>query len=207
MPPYVIKQGDYLTKIAHELAFDPDAVWNDDKNAALRARRPNRDILYPGDILEIPDAEPNSAGVQQGTSNEYTAGVPKVKISVVLEGPEGPLANEPFTIVGLAETSGTTDGNGEVNVEIPVDVKEFTITLTQQEYAYTILVGHLDPPTEDSGIRQRLTNLGIYRRASPSEDGGALRAAIREFQRQHSLPITGIVDDATREAIVAAHGA
>ncbi|MFO0555575.1 MAG: peptidoglycan-binding domain-containing protein [Polyangiaceae bacterium] len=207
MPPYVIKQGDYLTKLAHELSFDPDTVWNHEKNAALRERRPNRDILYPGDILEIPDAEPNAAPVQQGSSNDYSAAIPKVKITVLLEGPEGPLANEPFSIEGLAETTGSTNGAGEIDLEIPVDVKSFTVSLTQKEYAYNILVGHLDPPTEDSGIRQRLTNLGIFRRASPPEDAAAYRAAIREFQRQKSLPITGEVDDATREAIVSAHGA
>ena len=32
MKPYVIKQGDYLLKVAHLRGFDPDAVWSDPKN-------------------------------------------------------------------------------------------------------------------------------------------------------------------------------
>ena len=27
--PYVVRQGDYLAKIAHTLGFDLDEVWNE----------------------------------------------------------------------------------------------------------------------------------------------------------------------------------
>ncbi len=30
MKPYVVRQGDYLAKIAHQLGFDPDVVWGGD---------------------------------------------------------------------------------------------------------------------------------------------------------------------------------
>jgi hypothetical protein len=54
MYPYVIKQGDYLAKIAHRFGFDAIAVWNDETNATLRTVRPNPNILYPGDVLYVP---------------------------------------------------------------------------------------------------------------------------------------------------------
>ena len=57
MKPYVVKQGDYLLKLAHGLGFDADTVWNADENADLKAKRdPN--ILCPGDLLYVPDSEP-----------------------------------------------------------------------------------------------------------------------------------------------------
>ena len=37
MRPYVIRQGDYMTQLAHRLGFDETEVWNHDKNSALKA--------------------------------------------------------------------------------------------------------------------------------------------------------------------------
>ena len=42
MRPYVIRQGDYITKLAHQRGFDADAIWNDPKNQSLRERRTER---------------------------------------------------------------------------------------------------------------------------------------------------------------------
>ena len=36
MKPYVVKQGDYLLKIAHLAGFDADDVWGHAKNADLK---------------------------------------------------------------------------------------------------------------------------------------------------------------------------
>jgi hypothetical protein len=205
MTPYVVKQGDYLTQLAHDLGFDKDAVWNDEKNAELKAKRPNPDILYPGDILYVPDKPPEPSPMAQGTSNGYSADVPTVKVTLVLGG-EQPLANQPCEVDGLPSTSsGSTDGNGEIAFDVPVNVREFTITFTQVEYAYRVLVANIDPATEESGIRTRLWNLGFYRRAADPEDADAFSAAVSAFQQQHNLPVTGAVDDATREAIASEH--
>ena len=52
---YVVKYGDYLTKIASEHGTTWQAIWNHPANAELRAKRGSPDILYPGDVLQIPD--------------------------------------------------------------------------------------------------------------------------------------------------------
>jgi hypothetical protein len=54
MQPYVIRQGDYLLKLAYSFGFDAEAVWNDDKNADLRSQRQDPNTLLPGDILSHP---------------------------------------------------------------------------------------------------------------------------------------------------------
>jgi hypothetical protein len=48
LTPYVVRQRDYLTKLAHQLSFDGKEVWEDAKNAELKNTRPNMDILAPG---------------------------------------------------------------------------------------------------------------------------------------------------------------
>ena len=206
MTPYVIKQGDYLAKLAHELGFDLATILDHEKNAELKKKRPDPNVLYPGDVLFVPEPEPPSTPVAQGTSNDYGAKVPTVKVTLVFEGDGKPMANQPCEVDGLPETSATTDGQGEVTFEVPVNVREFTVTLTGTDYQYQVMVAHVDPPTEQSGLRQRLTNLGHYRRASDPEDAEAFAGAVASFQAASSLPQTGEVDDATRDAIVAAHG-
>lgn len=206
MIPYVIKQGDYLVKLAHELGFDLATILDHEKNAELKKKRPNPNVLYPGDVLFIPEPTPPATPVAQGTSNDYGATVPTVKVTLVLEGDGKPMANQACEVEGLPETSATTDGQGEVTFEVPVNVREFTVTLTGTDYQYQVMVAHVDPPTEQSGIRQRLTNLGHYRRASDPEDAEAYAGAVASFQQASGLPQTGEVDDATRDAIVAAHG-
>ena len=57
MKPYVIKQGDYLTRIAHRLGFVANEVWNDPKNAELKALRSDPDTLKSGDIVFVPSRD------------------------------------------------------------------------------------------------------------------------------------------------------
>lgn len=205
--PYVVKQGDYLTQLAHDLGFDADAVWNDEKNADLKAKRPDPEMLYPGDVLYVPEKDPTQTGMAQGTTNGYSADVPKVTVTLVLVDGDQPMANEPCEIDGLdGTTSGTTDGNGEISFDVPVLVREFNVFFTNKPYAYRVLVGAMDPAVEVSGVRARLYNLGYYRRAADEEDADALKAAISQFQKDNQLEVTGAPDDATRDALVAAHG-
>ncbi len=57
MKPYIVRQGDFLMKIAHAQGFDADVVWSDPKNEGLeRTRDPN--LLHPGDLLWVPESAP-----------------------------------------------------------------------------------------------------------------------------------------------------
>jgi ribosomal protein L16 Arg81 hydroxylase len=84
MQPYIICEGDYLAKLAHQFGFDADTVWNDPKNAQLQQVRPNPNILLPGDVLYIPDqtvAKPQQS-VTTGTTNTFVTDTPTVTITV-----------------------------------------------------------------------------------------------------------------------------
>ncbi len=48
MRPYVVRQGDYLVKLAFVHGFDAEEVWNDPKNEEIRGRRADHNILAPG---------------------------------------------------------------------------------------------------------------------------------------------------------------
>ena len=55
MRPNIVKQRDYVDSIADQYGFDPEEVWNDDKNKTLKEKRKSPNILAPGDVLFIPD--------------------------------------------------------------------------------------------------------------------------------------------------------
>jgi N-acetylmuramoyl-L-alanine amidase len=64
----------------------------------------------------------------------------------------------------------------------------------------------LDPIDVISGVKQRLRNLCFDCGDHSDEETPDLQAALSAFQAKHALSVTGTIDDATRAAILEAHG-
>jgi hypothetical protein len=210
MKPYVIRQGDYLTKLAHQLGFDADAVWNDDANSALREKRPNRDILHPGDVLQVPVEPPAPLAVTAQAANRFQARVPTVEIRVKLsDGEQNRYASKAFRVEGMGKAfEGTTDGDGLAIFAVPTRVREVTLTMVEAGETFHLLIGGMDPVDRPSGVRKRLAHLGFLPLDAEHDDESdeALRNAISMFQHIHQIAITGELDQATRDALTSAHG-
>jgi hypothetical protein len=211
--PYVIKQGDYLLKVAHILGFDADKAWNDGKNAELKKLRKDPRMLVAGDILFIPDEPKKGLKLNAKQVNAYVAHVPLVKSKLVLAVGGKPLANEKYVIEGLGEEEEKkTSEKGEVAIEVPVHVREVTVRFVDRKRRIKVAIGHLDPPDTPSGARMRLTTLGLYGAKMKgadrhvSHDKDALKHAIKKFQKQKGLEESGEIDDTTRKALIDAHG-
>ncbi len=212
--PHVVQQGEYLTKLAARRGATPKDVWDDPRNASIRALRKTGEILHPGDVVHLPESPQGPAKVRTRTSNRYRARVPVVQVAVAFYGKSGPLANEEYTIHGLSGSggravTGVTDGQGAVKVEIPVHLTGVDVYFPRTNQRYSLAVGHLDPATESSGIRDRLRNLGFYGRHNPAaaDAEAALQRAILAFQKANDLEATGVADEATRRALAEKHGA
>ncbi|HHH29707.1 MAG TPA: peptidoglycan-binding protein [Polyangiaceae bacterium] len=213
MKPYVIKHGDHLLKLAHLMGFDADKVWNDGANAELKAARSDPTMLQAGDILMVPDEPKKQLDLKHEEKNDYVAKVPKIAVSVAVTDDDEPLANEAYVVEGLGDdTERTTDGDGMVSFEAPVHVREVTVRFVNVDLTFRLGVGELDPIDTDAGVRMRLTQLGLYGPKLAGEDqyverdDSQLAAAIAAFQSRSGLEVTGEMDDATREALLEAHG-
>ena len=211
--PHVIRQGDYLLKLAHLKGFDADEVWNDGKNAELQKARKDPSMLKPGDILFVPDEPRKRLKLNAKQANAFVARVPSVKIAVVIAHDGEPLKNAKYVVEGLGDdTELTTDGEGKVELQAPVHAREVTLRFVETGKRMKIAIGDLDPADTPSGARMRLTSLGFYSGkaegadAYVGHDGLVLGRAVRAFQAASGLDTTGEIDDATREALVAAHG-
>ena len=211
MAPYVVRQGDYLAKIAFVHGFDADEVWNDPKNEGLKRLRRDHRLLAPGDLVYLPVKKKEGLPLQKGTTNRYVAKVPKVEVVVVFQDDDKPLADEPYVIEGLgAPQEGTTDSSGKIAIDVPLLAREGRVVFTKRNIAFPLLVGDMDPIDEATGVRKRLQHLGhMPPPGDPSEtDQDELdRASIAAFQEARGLPVTGAADEATKAELVKVHGA
>lgn len=217
MRPYVVRQGDYLTKLAFVHGFDVDEVWGDPKNDEIRGLRKEHHILAPGDVVYLPVKEKEGLPIQKGVTNRYVAKVPKVVVDLLLmqEGSEGdrtPIKNERYVVEGAGEgAEARTGDDGRVTLTVPVHLSEVSILLPERCQRYLVRVGHMDPSAEASGVRARLSHLGYLGHSATGEASSALpsdeelRQAIMAFQAAHQLPETGVADEAMRRALEDSH--
>ena len=56
--PHVVRQGEYLSRLAHRLGFDAESVWDHPDNAELKQARAHADQLLAGDLLWLPRQAP-----------------------------------------------------------------------------------------------------------------------------------------------------
>jgi hypothetical protein len=218
--PYVVRAGDYLTAVAHARGLTPGDIWDHPANADLRKKRPNPEILAPGDILFIPVVEREWLPVSAGSTNTYVVTIPLVEIHVVLHGSDGkPLAGKSLVLEpDPGVKSPTTDGTGLLKVKIPVTVRRVTVTVPDANLKFQIRVGELDPHDTSSGILSRLRQLGyagseghLARSGRPYLAGvdlseNALRRAVSAYQNDQGQDVTGTLDASLCDAVRTGYG-
>ena len=211
MQPYIIQQGDYLTKLASRRGFDEDKVWNDPKNEALRKTRKDPNQLVTGDVLYVPERKPVWTPIKIGQVNTFVADVKRTKVKLRFVSKGKPLSNEPYTLDGGLPKEGKTDGDGVVEADVLVTTSTVRVHFAGRREVFTAHIGHLDPVDEATGAHQRLVALGAFGRPQggalgPGFSKESLAQALVAFQRANALPATGTLDDATRGKLVELHG-
>jgi N-acetylmuramoyl-L-alanine amidase len=204
---HTVRQGECLSSIAYEYGFsDPADIYAHPDNANLRQKRPDPNLLYPGDEVVIPDRQKKTLVLPTGARHRIVITLPKRKVSVRVLNAEGkPAANQRFTIEADGDThKGTTDGEGIATGLLPANVQ---IAVLCVNGGRTVLdLGHLNPieETEDDGVsgsQARLKNLGYLPGAMDGELGPKTASALCAFQRDRQLDETGELDRNTLRAL------
>ena len=196
---HTIRQGESVIQLADRYGLFAETIWNHAKNADLKKKRKDMNILMPGDVLFIPDKEPKVVDIKVGSTHKFRRkGIP-AKLSLQLFEVSQPRANQSFRLVldGHEELTGTTDANGVLEVAVPADAQKGELTIGPDHFKLLIQLGHLDPIEELSGVQKRLNNLGYNCGAADGKMNAATRNAIIAFQLRFDLDETGEPDEAT----------
>jgi N-acetylmuramoyl-L-alanine amidase len=69
---YVAQQHDCFANIAKHHGFSWKALWDHPQNSMLKQKRKIPTVLYPGDIVYIPDKEPRVEYGATGKRHRFT---------------------------------------------------------------------------------------------------------------------------------------
>lgn len=209
-----VRQGEDLFVIADAHGFrDYRTIYDDVANLALRVARPDPAILFPGDEVMIPDREDRIEEAATGRRHQFqvirSSRVLRLRL---LDAFDQPFVHEPYQLVidgVLVPGDFRTDDDGALVHEIHGKSRAGSVTVAA--YTWNIDIGSLDPvgSTPDdgvAGVQGRLFNLGYDVGVIDGVAGRRTLQAVREFQEDRALKVTGVIDDLLKAALVAAHG-
>lgn len=215
MAEHEAQGGDDMASIAKAHGFLRwETVWYHEENAALRKERlPHQ--LKAGDKVFVPELRDRQEPCATGREHVFQLRAePTTEVHLVLEDDGEVLANARYELAyqleGKAQPvrKGFTDLAGELVQRLPVEATAGTLTVwpegrpEEDALNWELDIGHLGPVGEDSGVQDRLRNLGYDMEQEGEETLEDLtRAALEDFQFREGIEATGEADQATREAL------
>lgn len=231
---HVVRQGDCLSSIADRYGHFWETIWNHPDNGALKELRQDPNVLLPGDEVFVPERqEKEESGATAARHRFKKKGVPaKIRLKIMQEPPpdSGDSEESGDVIRSSAQTpqdevradlpyrldidgqvsEGSTDSEGMIEFVIPPGARRGKIILepnTTRAREIPLMLGSLDPISENRGVKQRLANLGFdCGSCADDELSEKVEAALRFFQEEYELEVTGVIDDATRNKLKEVHG-
>lgn len=210
---HVVKQGECLPQIARKYGFaDARLVYDHPSNAELRRKRPDPNVLFPGDRVTIPDAVPKQEPARTGRTHKFVFQRGSKRLRLVLQDSEGkPLAGAGYTLEFKSAHVVTGQTGGDGLVEAPVPEASAWADLLIEGRRLRLRFGHLNPLRDvpDKGVtgaRARLHNLGYAVAEAGEVLDASLRVALAAFQADQGLTVDGELSPATLSRLEEVHG-
>ena len=118
---YVVKQGDCMSSIAAQFGFLWQTLW--DLNPDLKLKRNNPNVLFPGDIVVIPELRVYEVSRPVDKRHVFVLKGTDTKFRLTVERSNMPMAHRRFilTVDDWTKHSGVTDSTGTLEVPIRSD--------------------------------------------------------------------------------------
>ena len=210
---HVVKRGECLSLIAQRHGFASyKALYDHPENAALKKARPNPNVLFPGDVVHIPEKEQRQAPAATARTHTFEVVRRRKVLRIVFKNHEGkPLAGVPYRLeIGDEEIiEGSTNGDGLLEEKVLPRVSE--VFLHIEGRVLRLDLGGLnpigDPEKEDAtGVQARLANLGFDVGPIDGIAGRRTHHALAVFQAEQGLAVDGERNHATLHGLLKAHG-
>jgi len=211
---HTVEQGECLSSLAKQHKLQSwRRIYNHPENASFRQARPNPNLIYPGDLVYIPDVEVGNEGKPTDQEHKFVVKQEKTMLRIVVADEDGVpyKQNEYRLTIGDDVYEGKTNDHGMV--EQAIDPQAFSGELTvwwrgapRRRCTWKLNIGHLDPIEQMSGIQARLNNLGYQSGPVDGIRGPITTAAVKKFQTKHKLAVDGIPGPITQGKLREVHG-
>ena len=195
-----VRQGECASSIAADEGFLWETIWNDADNSGLREQRQDPNAFLPGDEVTVPAIATKQEDVATEQKHQFRKlGTPlKLRIRLLNEGQPRAGIDCTLDLEGKL-IEGCTDGDGLLEINVSPSAKKGKLILRDGEepIEIPIAIGEIDPANTLSGAQGRLRNLGYNVGLIDNSPGPRTSSAIRTFQKDNNLEVSGELDDAT----------
>ena len=206
---HTVEQGDCLESIAFQEGFAWKTLFDLPENRDLKDARGCHNILLPGDAVHVPDPAVKEVEVPTDTDKHvFVRSGAQTTILIRIRNRGKKVEDQPYALtLGEEPEIGMTGAAAEIEATRNVLEREGSLSLGEEgsEQEFEILLGHLDPITELSGVKGRLNNLGYDCGSPDHRENPETTYALQVFQATHGLKVTGIPDEDTRDRLLQVH--
>ena len=210
MPIHVVTQGECFASIVRKYGFSEWKTIYDAQDADFKEKRPNPNVIFPGDRIVVPDLKKKEAACPTDQTHKFKVKRPKTKLRVrfkdlAMQGISG--TKYKLSVEG-EEFEGTTNSDGILDHPVPSDARTAHLTIFSDDgplMTLTLRLGDLDPESEVSGAQARLRHLGYDCGPIDGKLERLTEGALRTFQKKNELHTSGVLDDATRDKLRGLH--
>ena len=197
---YTVTDGDCILSVAQRFGFLWQTIWY--ANPDLQKLRKNPNVLFPGDIVKIPDRVEKDVPCATDKLHEFVKKGTRAKFRLILERFNVPLSHRSYILdVDGKIYNGQTDDTGLLEVAIDPAARGGRLRLPDDQLEFQLDFGCLDPIDEIKGVQQRLQNLGFLTVTASGEMDDETHYALSAFQSSVDLEPTGELDDTTRSKL------
>jgi len=206
---HVVRDGECISLLAAKRGLKSSDVFAHPSNDALRAFRPNLNVLLPGDRVAIRAVEQKDVAKPTNTKNIFSLNDDPVFLRIQLLDRDQAMKNEPFSLsVGGLKFVGVTKDDGSIAVQVPPSATQGFLSVGPPDnlLQMNLKLGSMHPVESDTGVQQRLQNLGFDCGKIDGIIGPRTRGRIRDFQGKNGLLVNGVVTPETRALLKEKHG-
>jgi hypothetical protein len=199
-----IVSGQGVDKIAYWAGRLPKTIWSHGNNAKLAGARQGWNVLARNDPIFIPPVQSKSINVRPCYRYFLVRHYMMARFRLRLCAGMQPLSGVPFLLEfqDVAPVEGLMGEGGIIDIEVPAFVEAVKVTFGNPSFTFVLKLESLLPIADDSGVQQRLRNLGF---PFVSDTHPWAAGVIKRAQQSFGQTAMGIISEDLRKALFHVH--